>query len=324
MKSLITIYTLFMLVFLSLSTQAKTSAGIDIINTATLTYSENDNTVSATSTIQVQEVIDVALSLNLSETTRLVENGDINQTLPYSVQNTGNGTEIFKVDYVNSDSPLENISIVIDANNNGVIDVDENTLNNGDSISLVRDEIQGLIIKADIPISAQKDDISTITLTVSSATEKDGVIAATADPGTLLAGQGTDTTDAIVGESPSQTRTARFQVGDTAELVTITKAIDKSLDPFGGTTNIPGSKVTYNITVVVDASKGPVNNLVIVDSIPADMTYTSGSLSINGVGQTDLQDDVDAGHIENNQVTVDLGNITEDSTFTIKLTAEIK
>lgn len=324
MKTLITIYTLCMLVCLSLTTQAKTSAGIDIINTATLTYSENDNTVSATSTIQVQEVIDVAMTLNLAETTRLVENGDINQTLPYSVQNTGNGTETFKVDYVNSDSPLENISVIIDTNNNGVVDNNENTLNNGDNIILVRDEIIGLIIKADIPISAQKDDISTITLTVSSATEKDGVIAGTADPGTLLAGQGTDTTDAIVGESPSQTRTARFQVGDTAELVTISKTIDKSLDPFGGTTNIPGAKVTYNITVVVDASKGIVNNLVIVDAIPQDMMYTSGSLSINGVGQTDAQDNIDNSHIENNQVTVDLGNITENSTFTIKLTAEIK
>ncbi|WP_419813387.1 isopeptide-forming domain-containing fimbrial protein [Bacterioplanoides sp.] len=299
---------------------AGTAAGVDITNTAVATY--DGGTVSASAVVQVQEVIDVALSTSSPQ--RSVTAGDTNQTLPFTVQNTGNGTETFKVSYVNSgDISSENISIFVDLNNNGVIDTNEVSIS-GDTITLDRDETVGLIIKADIPASASADDLSIFALTVSSITEASGVVAGTAAPGTLLAGQGTGTADAVVGENASQTRNAQFRIGVRVDPVTITKTVASSLDPFGGNTNIPGTQVTYNIRVVVDTSSGPVNNLIITDEIPADMTYTPNSLSLNNSGQTDADDAADNSKVSANLVTVELGNIVSSSTFTIQLTAEIK
>lgn len=299
---------------------AGTAAGVDITNTAVATY--DGGTVSASAVVQVQEVIDVALSTSSPQ--RSVTAGDTNQTLPFTVQNTGNGTETFKVSYVNSgDISSENISIFVDLNNNGVIDTNEVSIS-GDTITLDRDETVGLIIKADIPASASADDLSIFALTVSSITEASGVVAGTAAPGTLLAGQGTGTADAVVGENASQTRNAQFRIGVRVDPVTITKTVASSLDPFGGSTNIPGTQVTYNIRVVVDTSSGPVNNLIITDEIPADMTYTPNSLSLNNSGQTDADDAADNSKVSANLVTVELGNIVSSSTFTIQLTAEIK
>jgi len=299
---------------------AGTAAGVDITNTAVATY--DGGTVSASATLQVQEIIDVAVSTSSPEVR--VEAGDAAQQLPFTVQNTGNGTETFKVTYANSGAvTAENVVIYIDANNNGVIDSGEVAIT-GDTITLDRDERIGLIIQADIPASANPDELSKFELTVASTTEKDGIVAGTAPAGTILAGQGTGTSDAIVGNSAKQIRNAQFRIGATTQAVTISKSISGSVDPFGGNSNIPGTEVTYSITVVVDTTKGAVNNLVITDDLPSDLNYKTGSLTLGGASLTEADDATDAAKVVGNSITVDLGDITADETFNIQLTAEIK
>lgn len=299
---------------------AGTAAGIDIINTAVATY--DGGKVSASTTTKVQEVINVAIDAN-SPVVR-VEAGDTAQILPFAVQNTGNGTETFKVTYVNSgDVTAENVKLYIDTNNDGVIDSGDTELT-GDTITLDKDERISLLIQGDIPAAATENQTAEFSVTVSSTTEKDGVVAGTSAPGTILTGQGTGTSDAVVGGSASATVSAEFNVGATTAAVTITKTITQQIDPFGGATVIPGTKITYAITVVVDTTGGPVNNLVITDPLPSDLIYESGSLVVDGAGQTDADDAADNGNVTANVMTVDLGSVTSSKTYVINLTAQVK
>jgi hypothetical protein len=68
------------------------------------------------------------------------------------------------------------------------------------------------------------------------------------------------------------------------------------------------------ITALVTGSD-TANGLVITDSLPANTSYTAGSLRLNGTGLTDAVDG-DAGDVNvtvPNSVTVNLGNIAGSS-----------
>jgi uncharacterized repeat protein (TIGR01451 family) len=70
--------------------------------------------------------------------------------------------------------------------------------------------------------------------------------------------------------------------------VAITKSVTVS-DTQGGTDPHPGATLHYRIDVVVNGNSA-VNNLVISDNIPANTTYVDGSIQLNSVAQTDVND----------------------------------
>ena len=74
---------------------------------------------------------------------------------------------------------------------------------------------------------------------------------------------------------------------------------------------MPGATMTYNIGVSV-TGPGTATGVVITDPIPANTTYTTGTLTRNAVSLTDVVD-ADAGDVGGttpNTVTVDLGDLT--------------
>ena len=98
------------------------------------------------------------------------------------------------------------------------------------------------------------------------------------------------------------------------------------LDPFEGTEPVPGAVITYSIAVTISGS-GTALGVVITDPIPANTTYNTGTLTLNGDPLTDEADaDAgDVGHTTPDTVTVDLGNLTADSpvqTITIDVTID--
>ena len=300
-----------------------TAAGTKITNTARATYDGGDS-VSASAELTVQEVIDVSLSV--ADPDVAVEAGDTNEQLVYTVQNTGNGTESFKVSYTTSgDFTPAGIQMFVDANDNGTLDAGE-VLVTGGTITLNKDESAKIIIQGNIPSDRSENDEAGFSLTVASDTAG----AADASAGTQLNGLGTGgAADAIVGDSPKQIIASKFVVGASVQAVTISKAVTGSVDPFGNASFVPGTIVTYNITVVVDTTNGNVANLVITDDLPAELSYDltnnqKGSVAVNGVGQTNADDATDGTKVEGNTVTVDLGTVTSNQTFTIVITAEIK
>ncbi|HHJ36722.1 MAG TPA: hypothetical protein ENJ87_13250, partial [Gammaproteobacteria bacterium] len=61
------------------------------------------------------------------------------------------------------------------------------------------------------------------------------------------------------------------------------------LDTLGGNDPHPGSTLRYTLNVEVVGNVA-INDLVINDLIPANTTYTAGSMSLNGIAQTDAAD----------------------------------
>jgi uncharacterized repeat protein (TIGR01451 family) len=61
------------------------------------------------------------------------------------------------------------------------------------------------------------------------------------------------------------------------------------IDTIGGTDPHPGATLRYRLEVSVSGNT-QVDNLIITDVIPANTTYTDGSMSLNGVAQTDAND----------------------------------
>jgi len=61
------------------------------------------------------------------------------------------------------------------------------------------------------------------------------------------------------------------------------------IDTLGGNDPHPGATLRYQLTVKVSGNS-PVDNLIIADAIPANTTYTDGSLQLNGAAQTDAND----------------------------------
>lgn len=61
------------------------------------------------------------------------------------------------------------------------------------------------------------------------------------------------------------------------------------IDPLGGTDPHPGATLRYQLDVIVTGNTA-VDNLVINDVIPANTTYTDGSIQLNAVAQTDADD----------------------------------
>ena len=81
-------------------------------------------------------------------------------------------------------------------------------------------------------------------------------------------------------------------------------------DPLGGNQPVTGATMTYSIDVSV--AGGTTNSVVITDPIPANTTYTTGTLTLNAGTLTDVAD-ADAGDVGDttaNTVTVNLGNLT--------------
>lgn len=98
--------------------------------------------------------------------------------------------------------------------------------------------------------------------------------------------------------------------------------INKSVtvqDTLGGIDPHAGATLVYQLDVIVS---GVVNNLVVTDSIPANTTYTSGSVRLDGASQTDAADGSDFTNVAAGVITVDLGEggtntITPPASFTI-------
>lgn len=70
--------------------------------------------------------------------------------------------------------------------------------------------------------------------------------------------------------------------------VLITKSVTV-IDLSGGTDPHPGATLRYQLDVTVSGGT-VVDNLVITDSIPANTTYTDGSITLNALPQTDAND----------------------------------
>jgi uncharacterized repeat protein (TIGR01451 family) len=124
--------------------------------------------------------------------------------------------------------------------------------------------------------------------------------------------------------------------------LSVTKTVPTKLDPMGGSVVMPGTVLTYQITVALTGA-GTVTNLVITDPLPANTTYKPNTITVacntgtytvvgacSGItipqpatAKTDTNADADSADFTANTVTVSLGNVVAPANFVITFKATI-
>ena len=105
--------------------------------------------------------------------------------------------------------------------------------------------------------------------------------------------------------------TGQFAVSD----VTLTVAKSALVfDPFGASDPVVGATIRYPLDVSL-AGAGTALGVDLTDPVPANTTYTPGTLVLNGSGLTDVggDDAGDFGVTTPGEVTVSLGDLTSAS-----------
>ncbi len=294
------------------------SAGTLIQNTASATYTSGASGGTVTSntvSIKVDELLNVAVA---GLTTVPAVAGQTNAVLEYSITNTGNGPEAFKLtaDPAVPGNAFDAVvqSIVVDTNGNGVYDagVDQVLAPGASTPIIAADGSLKVFVLVSLPASATDGQTSQVKLTADAAT-------GTGTPGTVFAGQGDGGGDAVVG-STSATSSANDNL--IASLATVALAKSAVInDQFGGHQPVPGAVVTYTLTATVSGT-GQAAGVHVIDAIPTGTTYQPGTLTLDTAALTDAND-VDAGQASASGIDVNLGAVNGGSTKTVTFNVKI-
>lgn len=300
---------------------AGTAAGSTISNQANASFTDpGGTTVKVPSNrvdLRVDELLDVTVvSADPGDVT--VQPGGTNRVLSFTVTNTGNGDEAYKLSFANAiagdDFDPTTTSLVIDSNNNGVYDASVDVVYNpgvNDPVFTPDQSIRVFVLST-IPGTATDAQRGFARLVATAVT-------GTGTPGTVFAGKGTGGSDAIVGNT-----TANANAQDAYRISAATVALVKSatvLDPFGGSKSVPGSIVTYALVATTTGS-GTIKALGIDDAVPVGTTYVPGSITLGGTALTDAAD-ADAGSFAAQAIAVRLGDVPGGQTRTVTFKTKI-
>ncbi len=300
---------------------ASTPAGTMISNTAKATYdlpnggsgSSDSNTV----TFEVDEVLDVAVaSLNSGDVT--VTPGATSQVLAFKVTNAGNGQEAFKLaardNLTGDDFDPTTTSIVIDSNGNDTYDpgVDTVYVAGTNEPNLAPGAAVAVFLLSTIPAGSTNGQRGQADLVATSVT-------GSGTAGTVFSGKGTGGSDAVVGSTTASASASGFYAVSAASVSLVKSAT--VADPFGGTSHVPGSTITYTIVATVSGS-GSLSNLTVSDVVPTGTTYDPGTLTLGGTALTDAADS-DPGEVVAGTMTTRLATVAAGSSRTITFKVKV-
>ncbi len=294
---------------------AGTAAGTTITNTATATYTDGGGNPQTATSNQVNLIVDELLDVTVVGT----DPGDVttmpgatNQVLTFSVTNTGNGSEAFRLTPTTAlggdQFDPTTTSIVLDSNGNGVYDAGVDTVYTpgANDPVLAPDASITVFVLSTIPAGAGDGDRGQLTLTAAATT-------GTGAPGTTFPGAGQGGGAAVVGATGADSVDDGFYLIQNATIAFVkTQSV---VDPFGTNRTVPGSFITYTLTATVSGS-GSLSNLAITDAIPANTTYRVGTLTLQAAALSDPAD-ADAGEFTGTGVTVRLGTVPAGQTRTV-------
>jgi len=270
-------------IFISNALGVGTPAGTIIENTATATFKDiNGNPLPPISS-SVKIIIAQVCGLDVSPPTGS-KSGLAGSSVYYSaiITNTGNGDDTF--DLATTSSNGYTSRIYFDSNGDGVLQDSER--NAGSIIrtpQLPADGIYRIIITDDIPQGTEDGRTDAVTLSAKSRT-------------------GTCT------DSGTYTTTV------SASVLTLNKTVDI-------TNPLPDDIITYTITYF-STGTAIVKDLIITDPIPQKTTYVAGSITLNGVAQTDAIGD-DKGSLTGSSITVNVGDVTSGKTGSVTFKVKI-
>ena len=270
----------------------------------------------------VDEFLDLVVA-TVTPTTPVTQ-PDTDRVLAFTVTNVGNGTEAVLLSATNVVGPDDfdaiNVRIFIDDDGTPGFSLGDSLFNAGappvlDTNTPGQASITAFIV-ADIPTPLANGERATLTLTAVSVTQINPGTPATSEPlGTIGTAAGDGGVDLVVGDPADDSASGDYIV--TVADVQISKSAVVVSDPLGAVPPnlIPGSVIRYALQIDV-VGAGTVDNLVITDDIPNDVTYNTASIVLDGVPQTDAPPPGDAGEFVplpagtngTGQVVVDLGS----------------
>jgi len=277
---------------------AGTPAGTVIQNTATLTYSIGGTPGTATTPPAIFTVVELINVTLVSQDAANVAVGspDSNRALTFLLTNTGNGPETFALGRNNAvagdNYDPSNGSAGALFLENGLQPGFQASGPTADTLyvagsndpALAADASRIVYVVSDTPAGLATGNVGRVELTASSTTPG----AAGAAPGTALVGLGQGGVDAVVGATRAQARqSGGYVVSGVA--VAVVKSVVSVVDPAGGSNVRSGSIVTYRIVLTVNGS-GVAQTLALDDPLPANTTYISNSITVNGAARTDAVD----------------------------------
>ncbi len=292
---------------------AGTAAGVQIQSTAQISYDIGGTPVTTTSnatTLTVAEIINVNVATLTSSVS--VVPGATNQVLQFRLTNTGNGPEKFHL-VPNStivgdgfDPVLASTSVYFDTDGTPGLTPGDTAYTPGSNDPLLNADANIVVLVVNnIPAGASNGSTGRSEISAAAFT-------GTGAAGTVFAGQGVGGADAVLGTSGGAANNNSIYVIGAITLTAVKSQV--VADQFGGTQLVPGATITYQI-VVTPSGTGTANAVTFIDGIPANTTYQSGSLRLNGTLLTDGAD-ADAGQYVSTpaaQVSVTLGSLTSAS-----------
>src|SRR5258706_8353581 len=219
-------------------------ANAAISNTAHATYTDPNGqpqTVNSnTATLRVDEVLGAVVVSNDAGNVGVLS-PDNDRPLSFTLTNPGNGSEAYLLTPNASLSGDQydptDVRIFLD-DGDGIFEPGQDTLyaSGVNNPVLAPDQSRVVFISSDTPAGRATGDTAAARLTATALTSSGA-------PGTTFAGQGTGGVDAVVGATTA-TANSQGTYAVSQALTTLTKT-QSVLDPFGGSSPIPGAVITY-------------------------------------------------------------------------------
>lgn len=281
-----------------------TDAGASVQNTATVSFSVGGTPQtpvdSNTVVTVVDELVDVVV-VDDSGGNIAVATPQSDAILQFTVTNNGNGSETFRV--IADDNVAEGgfdpvlNQLYIESNGLPGLQIGGDTAYvPGTSDPVIAEDASIVVyVTANIPGGLGPGDDGDISLRAVSTTLigqeglDDPTLPAWPTPGTSYAGLGDGGGALVLGTSHDVNNlllqsTGRYEVANA--VVSVVKTAVAVVDPFGGTTVVPGSIISYRIEVTVTGA-GNAEQLVVNDPLPAELEYQAGTLQIDGAPEDD-------------------------------------
>jgi len=308
---------------------AGTSAGTVIGNTATLTYAMPGNpaaTATAVSApIVVARVINVVVNWQDGASVPATS-PDSNKPLAFVVSNTGNGTETFALsrDNVQGGDQFDPVSSPEGAIwlESGAQPGLQRTGPNADilyapganDIVLAADASRVVYVASQIPAGVATGSFGKLALAAAATTPG----ASTAAPGAAL---GTVNGVQVVAGVANGRAAATGSYLVAGASMGLAKAVVNVRDPRGGTRVMPGSVLTYRLTLTLTGT-GSVDGVAVNDPLPAQVTYVPGSITVDSAVRTDAADGDEAA-FASGAVLVNFGTLAVPATRVIEFKATV-
>ena len=323
---------------------AGTASGTNVDNSATVDYQvdgiDQSQINSNTASFVVDNRVDLTVATSDVAAVQVVP-GSSDKVLTYTVTNDGNTVQDYSLTAqaasgslfgVTDNFDANNVEVYVDANSNG-------TYESATDVATYIDELAAdasitVFVVSDIPVGQNDGDGALYDL-----------IAQTAQGGTASS-QGADITtdDAGSADDPNTVQIVFADGAGTADAandgqhsstdayvvvnadLSVVKSSQVISDPINGGSNpkaIPGATLRYTLTVTNDGT-ADADNVVIIDAIPGNTTYSAGTMYLDAVNQTDANDADDADYNVTNAgavtftiATVTLGGGSSTITFDV-------